>query len=399
MLIRRAAPQVMPTICILTTVHDPFDSRIFHKQARSLARAGYAVTLLGQSAPDATIDGVRLMPLPPRPPARQAWRRWLRLPAVWWRARHTRADVYLLHDPELTPVGLLLKLGGSKVVYDVHEHVPYQILDKAWIPAALRRPVAWLYDRYERTIAGHFDALMVAFEQIAARFPNADPVIIRNVPQLERWHRADPAGAGPDGKVIAVYAGAVQPDRCILELVQAAGRVDPALRLELWIVGRFSTAEYENQVRAAAGENVRLWGYMPHEQVPELLAQAHIGLMSLRPQPNSTVNWPIKLFEYMAAGLPMVMTDNPFWADLAAGSAVPVNIEDPDDIARGLAALAADPAWRAELGARGYAAAHARYAWAGEERTLIDLFAGLAGPPAPSRLSLSECTSKEHHPL
>src|SRR5690606_32126256 len=115
----------MPTICILTTVHDPFDSRIFHKQARSLARAGYTVTLLGQGAPDATIDGVRLIPLPPRPPAQQAWRRWLRLPAVWWRARRERADAYLLHDPELTPVGLLLKLGGSKVVYDVHEHVPY----------------------------------------------------------------------------------------------------------------------------------------------------------------------------------------------------------------------------------------------------------------------------------
>ena len=59
--------------------------------------------------------------------------------------------------PELTLVGLLLKLGGRRVVYDVHEHVPYQILDKDWIPRRLRPLVAWLYDHYERAIVGYFD--------------------------------------------------------------------------------------------------------------------------------------------------------------------------------------------------------------------------------------------------
>ena len=87
--------------------------------------------------------------------------------------------------------------------------------------------------------------------------------------------------------------------------------LDPALNVELWIIGEFSTPEYEDRVRAAAGDGdrVRLYGYVPHPDIPALLAQAHIGLMSLRPQLNSAINWPIKLFEYMAAGLPMVMTD------------------------------------------------------------------------------------------
>lgn len=371
----------MPSICILTTVHDPFDSRVFHKEARSLARAGYAVTLIGQGAPDAVIEGVRLRPFPARPPADRAWRRWLRLPQMWVRARRERADVTLLHDPELTPVGLLLKLEGRRVVYDVHEHVPYQILDKTWIPVRLRSPAAWGYDHYERAIVGRFDALMVAFEQIAARFPRAHPVIIRNVPELGRWQRADPGGCSPEGKIIAVYAGAVQPDRCVLELAQAAALLDPALKVELWIAGRFVSPDYEAQVRAAGRDRVRLWGHVPHEQIPALLAQAHVGLMSLRPQLNSAVNWPIKLFEYMAAGLPMIMTRNTFWADLAGESALQVDIEDPHDIARGLDTLARDPALRVALGQHGYTRVHECYNWADQEQTLVALFTRLIGPP------------------
>jgi glycosyltransferase involved in cell wall biosynthesis len=371
----------MPSICVLTTVHDPFDSRVFHKEARSLARAGYSVTLIGQDAPDAVIDGVQMRPFPARPPARQAWRRWLRLPQMWIRARREHADAYLLHDPELTPIGLLLKLEGRRVVYDVHEHVPYQILDKTWIDARLRKPVAWLYDHYERAIVSRFDAIIAAFEQIADRFPRANPIIIRNVPELDCWQRADAGRCSPEGKVIAIYAGAVQPDRCALELAQAAALLDPALNVEVWIAGRFVSPDYEAQVRAAGADRIRLLGHVPHDRIPALLAQAHIGLMSLRPQLNSAVNWPIKLFEYMAAGLPMIMTQNAFWAGLAGDSAIQVDIEKPHDIARGLKTLARDPALRAALGQRGYALAHDRYDWADQERTLVALFTRLIGPP------------------
>jgi glycosyltransferase involved in cell wall biosynthesis len=300
---------------------------------------------------------------------------------VWGAARREKADIYLLHDPELTLVGLLLKLGGQHVVYDVHEHVPYQILDKEWIPRRLRPAVAWLYDRYERAVVCRFDAVITAFEQIADRFPRANPVVIHNVPNLELWRPACPGEQTDEGRLIAAYSGAVQPDRCILELVQAADLVDPALKVDLWIIGDFSTPEYEARVRAAAGARVRFYGYVPHAEIPPLLAQAHIGLMSLRPQLNSSANWPIKLFEYMAAGLPMVMAHNRFWLELAGGCAVTVNIQDPRDIARGITELASDPGRRAALGERTRRLVLERYSWTTEEPRLLDLFERLVGAP------------------
>lgn len=373
----------MPPICFVSTVHDPFDSRVFFKLARSLARAGYSVTLIAPGAPDETIDGVRLKPLPPKPPARQAWKRWFRLLGVWQQARAENAALYIVYDPEMTLVGLLLKLGGRKVLYDVHEHVPYQILDKEWIPAPLRRPVAWLVDRYERLAVRAFDAVTPAFEQIADRFPHARHklAIIRNVPEPERWLPANPATLSADGALIAVYSGSVQSDRCVLECVQAVNRLDPALNVHLWVIGPFKTDDYEAELRAAAGERVKLWGNVRHDEVPPLLAQAHIGLMSLRPQRNSSVNWPIKLFEYMAAGLPILMHDNPFWLGLAGGSALPVNIEDPDSIAAGIASLVRNPALRARLGACGRERVRQHYDWHAEEARLLAVVERLIGPP------------------
>ncbi len=377
----------MPTVCFVSTVHDPFDSRVFYKLARSLAGAGYDVTLLAPGAPDQIVDGIRLKSLPPRPPARRAWMRWFRLPGVWRRARAERADLYIVYDPEMTPVGLLLKLEGRKVIYDVHEHVPYQILDKDWMPAALRRPVAWLYDRYERLAVRAFDAVTPAFEQIADRFPHVRHklTIIRNVPEPERWLAADPGRRAADGAIIAVYAGSVQPDRCVLECVQAVNRLDPALNVRLWVIGPVKTDGYDAALRAAASERVWLAGSVRHDEIPALLAQAHIGLMSLRPQPNSTVNWPIKLFEYMAAGLPMIMHANPFWLELAGGSALAVDIEDPVSIAEGLATLAGNDALRAQMGARGRALVHQQYNWDGQRERLLAVVERLIGPPAASR--------------
>src|SRR5690606_36503058 len=89
-----------------------------------------------------------------------------------------------------------------------------------------------------------------------------------------------------------------------------------------------------------------------------------------------------QLFEYMAAGLPILMHDNPFWLELACGAAIPVNIEAPASIATGLAELAADGARRAQLGACGRALIHQRYDWRDQEKQLLAEVARLIGPPA-----------------
>lgn len=54
----------MKKICILTSVHPAFDVRIFYKEARTLARAGYDVTLIAQHDKNEIVDGVKVIALP-----------------------------------------------------------------------------------------------------------------------------------------------------------------------------------------------------------------------------------------------------------------------------------------------------------------------------------------------
>ena len=50
-------------VSIITTVHLPFDGRIFHKEAKSLANAGYKVTLIAQHNVREKVDEVNIVPL------------------------------------------------------------------------------------------------------------------------------------------------------------------------------------------------------------------------------------------------------------------------------------------------------------------------------------------------
>ena len=117
----------------MTSVHRPFDVRIFAKECSSLAEHGYDVVLIAVHDHDEMCDGVQIKSIP-RPRSQ-----WSRMIFTAWRvvleALRQGADIYHCHDPELLPWTCLMRLLGRTVVYDMHENVPKDILDKTWLPA------------------------------------------------------------------------------------------------------------------------------------------------------------------------------------------------------------------------------------------------------------------------
>ena len=172
------------TVCILTTAHSPYDDRIDHREAVSLARAGYHAPLMASwHQSELTPDGIRIIAV-----AKAATRlgRFARTSARLFKiALSQSADVYHFHDPDLLPWMLVLSAMKKRVIYDVHEYnARIVFLSKSWLPAWSRRLVSSSVERLEKFSARHFAGIITVNEHMRHLFRpyNANVVSIANYP-------------------------------------------------------------------------------------------------------------------------------------------------------------------------------------------------------------------------
>ena len=137
------------------------------------------------------------------------------------------AACFHFHDPELLPVGAVLKLCGRRVIYDVHEHFPLVAMVRPWVPERLRRPLARLVDWGERAIARYFvTAVVGVVEEQGDRFASRPFAVVKNYPRLE-WYSP---GCGELGPCALVHIGSLSEDRgglFLLEIMRRTGQ-DPS---------------------------------------------------------------------------------------------------------------------------------------------------------------------------
>ncbi len=361
----------------LTTTHDAFDTRVFQKECRTLAAAGYDVSLVVPHDTDVLRDGVRIVAVP-RPGSRvrralaTAWR-------VFGAARRIRPDVAHVHDPELLPHALLLRLLGARVIYDAHEHLPNDVRSKHYLPAFLRGALAGLVDVLERGACTLMDGVVTVTPGIARRFPPGRTSLVRNLPLLAEFpvRPAVPLGGR---RPVVLYLGGLNRIRGAREMVRAIARVDASLGAELWLAGRFDPPALEQELAREPGwARTRHLGWCPRERVLELLGEARVGLLTLQPAPNHLDSLPIKMFEYMAAGLPVVASRFAAWEPVLAGAGLLVDPADPDAIARSIERLLAHPDEAQAMGAAGRAAIVAELHWEREANELLALYRRVAG--------------------
>src|SRR5262245_13577790 len=155
----------------ISTIHGPLDVRIFYKECRTLANAGYEVHLVIFDPPAASVDRVTFHGIRKKTEAKYFPRIFSRLSRAYETAKPLRADLYHFSDPDLIPLGLLLQLRGAKVIYDVHEDSPREALSLNHTNPWRGRTYFVFYSICEWLAKHSLDGMVAATPAIANLFP------------------------------------------------------------------------------------------------------------------------------------------------------------------------------------------------------------------------------------
>jgi glycosyltransferase involved in cell wall biosynthesis len=335
-----------------------------------LIKAGYDVSLIAQCDKDEIVDGIKIIPLS-KPKDRLE-----RLTKTIWtayrKALEIDADIYHFHDPDLILIGLLLNRRGKRVIYDVHEDVPRQILSKPYIPAVFRRPISLMIAALEAFSARRFDGIVTATPFINRRFLElgANAVNVNNYPLVSELYNAENQWSKKD-KVVC-YVGCIARIRGAFEMVDAIGKT----KYRLLLAGNIES-DIETSLKQMLGwRQVEALGFVERDGVRATMARSMGGLVLFHPEPNHISAQPNKLFEYMSAGIPVIASNFSLWREIIEGANCGICVDplNPEEISEAIQFIVAHPSEAEQMGRNGRRAVKEGYNWGVEEKKLEEFY-------------------------
>lgn len=366
----------MLKVCHLTSVHNSNDVRIFYKECTSLAAGGYETYLVarGESREE---NGVHVVGVG-APPAARLRRILVFANTIYKKALSLDADIYHLHDPELLPYGIKLKKHGKKVIFDSHEDTLNQIVEKKWIPKAIRTPISTGYRVFAKNAYAKYDALISVTPHVAEQLKEINPRTyqITNYPILAQT--VHPPNA--DGQFLLCFTGGIDTQWSHESILSAMNGV-PAIQYVL--CGRASDTYLKLLQGLPAWKNTDYRGTVSHEDAVNLQQAANAGMALLRSSNNTGGNrgtiGNTKLFEYMMSGLPVICSDFILWKQIIEkyNCGICIDPTDIDAIASAIVYLRDHPDEARRMGQNGRRAVEEEFNWKTQEEKLLQLYRAL----------------------
>ncbi len=364
-------------VCILTTVHPPFDTRIFHKEAKALVEAGYDVTLIAQHDKSEVVDGVHIIPLPK--PRKRLTRIFGLTWWAFWLALRQKAKVYHFHDPELIPHCLLLKtLTKKRVIYDVHEDYVTSIKQKRYLPPIFRSLLAYVFGFIEKLLTSPFE-IVLAEKYYKERFPKG--ITVLNYPLEELFE--NPCLKNKEerkDKHCLLYTGGITEERGAFLHAQLVNLIPD---IEVHLIGRCSQELAEKMLKVAGANANRLHiegaeKFVPYEQIIKHYQAGNwlAGLAIFPPNPHYLNTEPTKFFEYMAAGIPIICSNFPAWKSLVEETKTGICVDplNPQSIVEAIHYLIKNPHLAEKMSSNGRLMVKKKFNWRSEGEKLLSLY-------------------------
>jgi glycosyltransferase involved in cell wall biosynthesis len=376
-------------VWIISTAHDARDDRLYYKEARSLAKE-HEVTIVAPLLREPAIWEDRAIKLVRLDSGLKKTDRLKSAIRLVKRLSLDSCDVLHVVDYELMPFLALFRWRtGAKIVYDVWEANYELIADSKALVRPLRVFLAAVFDLMEKRMGKYCDLLLTADAAIAGGFgKDIEATVIYNYPLLSALLRGKREGARlqvefRENRCI-IYQGTMDEERGVLAAVDAMALVHRAHpEATLLLVGRMperlGESVREKVVRHGLEGAVRCMGWVDHTEVGNYLAISEIGLVPFDRTRKFEKNIPQKIFEYWAAGIPVVATDlgpvRQFMGKCRGGILTKKN--DPVLLSNAICALLDQPMSARAMGERGRAMVEADWRWEIMEQRLLEAYRDL----------------------
>jgi len=364
----------MTKICHLTSVHKRYDSRIFRKECKSLSNAGYEVSLIvADNEGNEEVGGISIYDVGKEKARISRFVRTIK--KIKKLALELNCDVYHFHDPELLMVGLKLKRCGKKVIWDMHENLPADIMQKKYIPFFLRLLITFIFKQFEKYTVKKVDAVICTRDSVIERLNgiNQNMLLINNFPlvnyKIEKRETSER---------LICFAGAIVPNYQHKEIIQAL----EGLENVKYLMAGPANEKYLKELKALNGWNkVEYLGEISFEEVKQMYSKSNIGVVIHKYTPN--MDWEMgnfaltKIFEVLLWGIPIVCTKYKLWEDTIfsrADCGIRIIPTDKNAIRNALKYLLNNPKEAINMGKVGRDIVLNYFNWTSQEEKLIDLY-------------------------
>ena len=360
----------------MTTVHHPFDPRIYHKECKSIKDAGFDLTYLAQKDPNTgeTSEEIHQIPLPTYD---SKLKRMLFAPWKAYKvAKKLNADIYHFHDPELMFVARLLKNKRNIVVYDVHEDFVTSLIKKDYLnkfmKAVIRKSFRWI----EKIITKPFKKVLAEkyYEEI---YPNGKWVL--NYPTVnENFMNQDRSGKPIEDKLI--YTGNVDLERGA-EIHANLPNVHPTISMHF--IGKCPSrfADRINEIAGANQDRIHITGvdqFVPKEEIERSYLDTNwlAGIALFPPTEHYLKKELTKFFEYMNAGLPIICSNFERWQEFIDQNQCGIAVDpyDEKEIYEAIEYLRNHPDEAKRMGQNGKKAVQEKLNWNTQANHLVELY-------------------------
>jgi len=372
---------VQHKVCHLTTVHPIFDVRIFHKECCSLAFHGFNVTLIacGEREYQEKICGITCISI--NVPVKNRIQRFIkRSKTVYNKALDVDAEIYHIHDPELLSIGLKLKNKGKKVLFDSHEDITVNILDKNYIPKILRPFIQFIFNKYSSCVLKKLDGIISVTPHIVEKFKNINSKTyqITNFPIVNEENILNQEKIQKFSTPTIFFAGGVRPLFNHENIIKSLDSIE--FDIKYLLAGPASSEYLLTLQKLKSWNKVEYLGIIPHSEVKKLYKKSHIGLAIANYSNNGggklgTIG-NTKLFEIMLEEIPIICTDFILWKRIIEdnNAGICVNPSDIDSISKAITKLILNGSESRIMGQNGRKIVLERYNWKTQESILIDIY-------------------------